>query len=177
LPCGQLLPLYFAAGNAPPSRSGDAVTGTKSLLVELFVEELPPKSLKKLGDAFGSARRQPEGPGLAAADATATTFASPRRLAVHTDARARRAPPTSRCSRSSCRSAVGLDAQGQATPVLLKKLAALGADASVVPKLKRAVDGKAETLFLDKVEPGIDARRPACRRRSTKRSPSCRSRR
>jgi glycyl-tRNA synthetase beta chain len=38
--------------------------------------------------------------------------------------------------------------------VLLKKLAAAGADASVVPQLKRAVDGKAETLFLDKVEPG-----------------------
>ena len=27
---------------------------TKSLLVELFVEELPPKSLKKLGAAFGA---------------------------------------------------------------------------------------------------------------------------
>jgi glycyl-tRNA synthetase beta chain len=25
---------------------------TKNLLVELFVEELPPKSLKKLGDSF-----------------------------------------------------------------------------------------------------------------------------
>ncbi len=25
---------------------------TKSLLVELFVEELPPKALKKLGEAF-----------------------------------------------------------------------------------------------------------------------------
>ena len=27
---------------------------TKSLLVELFVEELPPKSLKRLGEAFGT---------------------------------------------------------------------------------------------------------------------------
>ena len=26
----------------------------KNLLVELFVEELPPKALKKLGDAFGA---------------------------------------------------------------------------------------------------------------------------
>jgi glycyl-tRNA synthetase beta chain len=51
--------------------------------------------------------------------------------------------------------AVGLDAAGNATPVLLKKLAALGADASVVPGLKRAIDGKAETLFLDKVEAGV----------------------
>jgi len=28
---------------------------TKNLLVELFVEELPPKALRKLGEAFGAA--------------------------------------------------------------------------------------------------------------------------
>jgi len=44
---------------------------------------------------------------------------------------------------------VGLTADGQATPALLKKLATLGADASVVPALKRQPDGKAEALFLD----------------------------
>jgi glycyl-tRNA synthetase beta chain len=45
--------------------------------------------------------------------------------------------------------AVALTADGQPTPALLKKLAALGADASVLPSLKRAPDGKAEALFLD----------------------------
>ncbi|MEK7778936.1 MAG: glycine--tRNA ligase subunit beta, partial [Pseudomonadota bacterium] len=45
--------------------------------------------------------------------------------------------------------AVGLDAQGLATPPLLKKLASLGADASAVPRLKRAMEGKTETLFWD----------------------------
>jgi glycyl-tRNA synthetase beta chain len=50
---------------------------------------------------------------------------------------------------------VGLDAQGQATPPLLKKLASLGADASVVPQLKRALDGKTETLFWDTTVTGI----------------------
>jgi glycyl-tRNA synthetase beta chain len=49
---------------------------------------------------------------------------------------------------------VALDAAGNATPALLKKLAALGADASAVPKLKRAMDGKAEALFLDSIVPG-----------------------
>ena len=49
---------------------------------------------------------------------------------------------------------VGLDADGQPTPPLLKKLASLGADASVVPQLKRAMDGKTETLFLDIVVQG-----------------------
>ena len=50
--------------------------------------------------------------------------------------------------------AVGLAADGQPTPALLKKLAALGADASVVPHLKRQPDGKAEALFLDSVVTG-----------------------
>ncbi|MDP2416476.1 MAG: glycine--tRNA ligase subunit beta, partial [Hydrogenophaga sp.] len=51
---------------------------------------------------------------------------------------------------------VGLDASGQATPALLKRLAGLGADASAVAGLKRAPDGKAEALFYDSVVPGAD---------------------
>jgi glycyl-tRNA synthetase beta chain len=50
--------------------------------------------------------------------------------------------------------AVALDASGQPTPALLKKLDALGKDASVLPALKRQPDGKAESLFLDSVVPG-----------------------
>jgi glycyl-tRNA synthetase beta chain len=42
---------------------------------------------------------------------------------------------------------VALDASGAPTPALLKKLAAVGADASVVPQLERKLDGKAEALF------------------------------
>ena len=56
---------------------------TKNLLVELFVEELPPKALKKLGDAFATVLGdQLKAQGLAAADARVTAFASPRRLAM-----------------------------------------------------------------------------------------------
>jgi glycyl-tRNA synthetase beta chain len=51
--------------------------------------------------------------------------------------------------------AVGLGADGQPTPALLKKLAAAGVDASVLPQLKRQPDGKAEALFLDTVVPGV----------------------
>ena len=49
---------------------------------------------------------------------------------------------------------VALDADGKPTPVLLKKLQAIGADPSVVPTLKRAMDGKAEALFLDTLVTG-----------------------
>ena len=57
---------------------------TKNLLVELFVEELPPKALKKLGEAFaGTLAASLEEQGLVPANPAITRFASPRRLAVH----------------------------------------------------------------------------------------------
>ena len=57
---------------------------TASLLLELFVEELPPKALKNLGDSFAALLSQGlKAQGLASADAPVTAYASPRRLAVH----------------------------------------------------------------------------------------------
>ncbi len=127
---------------------------SKNLLVELFVEELPPKALKKLGEAFSSVLADSlKAQGLAAADATVTHFASPRRLAVHVTAVAAQAADKA-VSQKLMPVAVGLDASGNATPALLKKLQALGADASAVAGLKRAPDGKAEALFYDSTVKG-----------------------
>ncbi len=121
----------------------------KNLLVELFVEELPPKALKKLGDAFaGVLLDQLKSQGLAGADAVLTSFASPRRLAAHITSVASQAADKA-VSQKLMPVTVGLDASGNATPALLKKLQALGADASAVAGLKRAPDGKAEALFYD----------------------------
>ena len=54
----------------------------QNLLVELFVEELPPKALKKLGEAFaGTLFEQLKSQGLTAADSVVTPYATPRRLA------------------------------------------------------------------------------------------------
>jgi glycyl-tRNA synthetase beta chain len=129
---------------------------TKNLLVELFVEELPPKALKKLGDAFaGVLAEQLKAQGLASADAVVTPFASPRRLAAHVTAVAARAADKA-VSQKLMPVSVGLDATGNATAALLKRLGALGADASAVAGLKRAPDGKAEALFFDSVQPGVD---------------------
>lgn len=130
---------------------------TRNLLVELLVQELPPKSLKKLGDSFAetvaiSLKRQ----GLAANDATATPFASPRRLAVHIQHVAAQAADKS-ISQKLMPVTVGLDANGQATPALLKKLRSLCGDAACPPvsQLKRALDGKVEALFLDSMVKGV----------------------
>ncbi|MEO8923004.1 MAG: glycine--tRNA ligase subunit beta [Caldimonas sp.] len=130
------------------------MAATAPLLVELLVEELPPKALKALGHAFAegivsSLRAQD----LAAADAKATSYATPRRLAVliegvvdHAVGRAMsiKLMPVS----------VGFAPNGEATPALLKKLAVVGAGAADIAKLERRIDGKAETLFLETTAAG-----------------------
>jgi glycyl-tRNA synthetase beta chain len=131
---------------------------TQNLLVELFVEELPPKALQKLGDAFATVLGdQLRALGLATAASVVTPFASPRRLAAHVTAVAGKAADKA-VQQKLMPVTVGLDAAGNATPALLKKLQALGADvadpAAAVAALKRAQDGKAEALFYDSVVPG-----------------------
>ena len=127
---------------------------TQNLLVELFVEELPPKALRQLGEAFATTlAAQLQAQGLTAADSRVTPYASPRRLAAHiTHVAAKAADRAVQLKLMPV--SVGLDAQGQATPALLKKLQALGAEPTVVPQLKRQPDGKAEALFLDSVVTG-----------------------
>src|ERR1035437_2407980 len=142
------------------------MTTTKNLLVELLVEELPPKALKKLSEAFGSTIEvslvsqdliDQAARGFFPHDATAPPaivyFASPRRLGVLLRG-VRGDAPDQAVSQKLMPVSVGLSADGQPTPALLKKLAGLGVDASVVSQLKRAPDGKAETLFLDSVVKG-----------------------
>ena len=131
---------------------------TQNLLVELFVEELPPKALQKLGDAFATVLAdQLKALGLATAASVVTPFASPRRLAAHVTAVADKAADKA-VQQKLMPVTVGLDASGNAAPALLKKLQALGADvsnpAAAVAALKRAQDGKAEALFYDSVVAG-----------------------
>jgi glycyl-tRNA synthetase beta chain len=130
------------------------MTMKKNLLVELFVEELPPKALKKLGEAFAGVMAESlKSQGLADAESVATAYASPRRLALHlTNVAAKAADKPVRQKLMPV--SVALNAEGQPAPALLKKLASLGLGAEVVPQLQRAMDGKAETLFLETTQPG-----------------------
>ena len=130
----------------------------QNLLVELFVEELPPKVLKKLGESFANVLfEQLRDAGLTGAGALVTPFASPRRLAAHVTQVVAQADDKA-VHQNLMPVTVGLDASGYATPDLLKKLQALGADVSnptaLVASLKRAPDGKAEALFYDSVATG-----------------------
>jgi glycyl-tRNA synthetase beta chain len=138
-----------------------------NLLVELLVEELPPKVLAQLGNAFASsiAQRLYEA-GLTdasvacdalqaqSASGTFAAFATPRRLAVQI-AGVRAKADDVQLQKKLMPVAVGLDANGQATPALLKKLASMGLGAEAVPGLKQAPDGKAQALFVDSVQTGL----------------------
>ncbi|QDC44843.1 glycine--tRNA ligase subunit beta [Methylophilus medardicus] len=127
---------------------------TRNLLVELFVEELPPKALKKLGESFsGVLAESLKASGLLGAAARVTTFASPRRLAAHITDVADKAADK-QVAQKLMPATVGLDANGKATPALVKKLQALGEGESAVAKLRKENDGKADILFLDATQAG-----------------------
>ncbi|QQC62539.1 glycine--tRNA ligase subunit beta [Paraburkholderia ginsengisoli] len=125
-----------------------------TLLVELLTEELPPKALARLGDAFaeGIAQR------LAALDLiegelTFERYATPRRLAV-TIKNVRSVAPEKHVREKVLPVSVALDKDGQPTAPLAKKLAALGFPDFSVNDLERAQDGKAEAFFLRYAAPG-----------------------
>ncbi|MDR2690160.1 MAG: glycine--tRNA ligase subunit beta [Azoarcus sp.] len=125
-----------------------------TLLVELLTEELPPKALARLGEVF--AARIADGlraKGLVEAGAAVRAFASPRRLAVTIADVATQAAATE-VSEKLMPVAVGLDAQGQPTAALQKKMTAKGIASEAVKGFERRMDGKTETLFHTATVPG-----------------------
>ena len=127
-----------------------------NLIVELFVEELPPKALKKLGESFASVLLETlKAQGLVDEGAIVTNFASPRRLAAHITAVASKAADK-QVAQKLMPASVGLDADGKATPALLKRLQGLGADESAVATLRKENDGKADVLFFDAMQTGAN---------------------
>jgi glycyl-tRNA synthetase beta chain len=81
-------------------------------------------------------------------------FATPRRLAAAiTWVKAASAPRAVEVKLVPA--AVGIDAAGNATPALRKKLEAAGLSGTSLASLKRRVDGKAEMLFADATTPAV----------------------
>jgi len=125
-----------------------------TLLIELQTEELPPKALVKLGAAFATGIVN----GLTArgfidAGSVATPYATPRRLAVSiTNVRA--TSPDKQLRDKILPVSVALDAAGNGTAPLAKKLAAMGFAHVTVADLERAPDGKAESFFYSHTAAG-----------------------
>jgi glycyl-tRNA synthetase beta chain len=127
---------------------------TASLLVELLTEELPPKALKKLGDAFAHGIRD----GLMKAalidgESSVQVFATPRRLGLLAASVRDKAPDRAE-TKKLMPSKVAFDAEGKPSAALLKRLEkeSLGADA--VARLERKMEGDAEQVFVTLNLPG-----------------------
>ncbi|PKO47846.1 MAG: glycine--tRNA ligase subunit beta [Betaproteobacteria bacterium HGW-Betaproteobacteria-22] len=144
-----------------------------NLLVELFVEELPPKVLKTLGFSFAHTiaeelkklglinsiifddplAKNRESRTSNADESLVLAYATPRRLAVHITSVASQAADK-QISQKLMPVSVGLDANGNATPALIKRLNGMGMDETAVSKLTKQVDGKNEALFLEVTQKG-----------------------
>ena len=99
------------------------MSAIKNLLVELLVEELPPKALKKLGESFARTLFDGlEANDFLEPDSGLTIFASPRRLAAHITNVRQESQPRPQLPTTLMPRAIGFDASGMPTAPLLKKL-------------------------------------------------------
>src|SRR6185312_1569986 len=136
---------------------------TDNLLVELFVEELPPKALKKLGESFAEGvQRGLSEHRLLEPGSAMTWFATPRRLAVHLT-QVRSVAPDSEINEKLMPVSVALGADGKPSAALRKRLDKLGRgvladrwpDAADGPdKLYLASDGKVDAVYFRSLAAG-----------------------
>ena len=130
------------------------MSASDTLLIELRTEELPPKALARLGEAFsGAIFKSLVDLGLADAHARMDGFASPRRLGL-TIEQVRAEAASREVTEKIMPVSVALDASGAPTPALLKKLDAKGLDADVISRFEKRMDGKSETFFVSLTVPG-----------------------
>lgn len=121
------------------------------LLIELLTEELPPKSLKKLSEAFaGGVFDGLKEKYFASERSKVEAFATPRRLAVRvSNVLAKQLDRV--VERKGPSVQAGLDASGQPTPALLGFARSCGADVS---KLARKKDEKGEYFLFSAKQKG-----------------------
>ena len=127
---------------------------SETLLVELITEELPPKALRRLGEAFANELyAQLSGADLLDSGSELNWYATPRRLAAHISLVRERSPDKA-FDEKLVPARVGLDKDGKATPALVKRLSSLGHDETAVPSIVSRNDGKIDMLFLPSVAAG-----------------------
>ena len=138
------------------------MASTATLTVELVTEELPPKALKALGEAFAAAIVDGLRERGLLTESQATSFATPRRLAVSISnvlSVAADVPVDDKLMPAK----VALDASGQPSQALQKKLAGLGRghlatsslDATDGPdRIYVKSDGKADYVYLSSLAKG-----------------------
>jgi glycyl-tRNA synthetase beta chain len=134
-----------------------------SLTVELLTEELPPKALKRLGEAFAEGLFDGlRDRALLTKESTKAPYATPRRLAVKIT-HVLPVAPDQAFTQKLMPASVALDAHGRPTAALRKRLDALGrahlADAwpnavDGPDRLSVEPDGKGQAMFLNAIARG-----------------------
>ena len=128
---------------------------TAPLLIELLVEELPPKALSKLGASFSQTMyEQLLDLELIDSQCAYESFATPRRLAVLFQSVLSQAPERE-IKQKLMPLKVGLDPNGQATPALEKKLLSLGFSILGVSDLEVVSEGQVQHLWLKRTQAGV----------------------
>ncbi len=131
------------------------MSAIRPLLVELFTEELPPKALNRLGQAFAQGLQDSlAASGLLAEGCQVTPFATPRRLAALIT-QVRTQAPDQQYAEKLMPAKIGLAEDGSATPALQKKLAAKGLADLDIATLARESDGKQDYLVARGTAPGV----------------------
>jgi len=125
------------------------------LLVEIFTEELPPKSLKRLGESFSSnIIKRLASLGLVSHQVPYKSFATPRRLAVLIEDVLDKAPDIA-VKEKLLPVSIALLENGQASPPLIKKLASLGVHEIILANLERLGEGKNEAFYIELNKAGV----------------------
>ena len=126
----------------------------KSLFIELQTEELPPKALKKLSEAFAAGiHKSLAAQSMLTETSTVKAYGAPRRMGVLITEVLEKSPDKA-FEQRLVPVRVGLDDEGKPTAALTKKMAALGITADV-SELKRVNDGKNEQLVYTGVRAGV----------------------
>jgi glycyl-tRNA synthetase beta chain len=143
-------------------REGTPTIGHATLVVELVTEELPPKALKRLSEAFASSLSDGlRSRGFLGDGAAVTPYATPRRLAVAVS-HVYPVAPDEEVVDKLMPAKVARDANG-ASPALVKKLTGLGRAHLATPSLDAAdgsdrvyvaSDGKSDYVYLVRLAKG-----------------------
>ena len=124
------------------------------LLVELQTEELPPKALEKMGNAFAQGIAQVlKEHHLIDENAVVSAYATPRRLAVHIDTVLEQAPDQA-FSERLMPVKVGINAEGKMSVPLQKRLESKGLGHLQLTDLEIKSDGKQEHLYANGMAKG-----------------------
>lgn len=119
----------------------------QTLLVELLTEELPPKALAKLAEAFANTiEKDLKQEGFLTDQSKTVIFATPRRLAVMISEVSATSPDKS-IRLKVLPVSVAVDENGNPTAPLKKKLTALGFPNISIQDMEKGMDGKTENFF------------------------------